>query len=294
MHTSCAPVDFASQPAVQLRPRPNGGTLRSMSAGVAAPCVTCRVRSLCLPGAADGDEALPVDELVTTRKRVHDGEHVFRAGDPFDALYAVRSGFFKSDMVAADGRTQVTGFPMAGDCVGMDGIGAGTHTQNVVALETGEVCVVPYAHLQELCIRSAALYQQFNRLMGREIVREQQLMLLLGSMQAEAKVAEFLLSLSRRFAARGYSSTEFNLWMTRSEIGSYLGLKLETVSRILSRLHRLGAIRAKARHVTILDPAALHKLTLEERAPQALPGVAALPGDARRTTPRRELALAAA
>jgi CRP/FNR family transcriptional regulator len=119
---------------------------------------------------------MPVDEFVLTRKRVHSGEHLFRAGDPFDSLYAFRSGFFKSYAVTKSGRTQVTAFPMAGDLAGMDGIGFGTHVQNLVALEVGEVCVVPYARLQELIGLFPRLQTQMNRIMSREIVREQNLM----------------------------------------------------------------------------------------------------------------------
>jgi CRP/FNR family transcriptional regulator len=208
---------------------------------------------------------MAVDEFVLTRKRVQIGEHLFRAGDPFDSLYTFRSGFFKSYVVAEDGRTQVTGFPMAGDCVGMDGIGSETHTQNVMALATGEVCVMPYAPLQKPSGRSPGLQRQVNRIMSHEIVREQQIMVLLGTMQGEARVADFLLSLSTRFAARGHSSTEFNLCMSRAEIGSYLGLRLQTVSRIISTLQRLGLVRAKGREVGIMDLPGLRAIARDEK-----------------------------
>lgn len=254
MQSSCAHAGLVAPSAASPPVLP---VARSLPTPVQARCSTCRVRRLCLPGDGTSEATIPVDELVVTRKRVYGGAHLFRAGDPFESIYAFRSGFFKSYLVAADGRTQVTGFPMAGDCAGMDSIGSATHTQNVMVLETGEVCVIPYAHLQRLSGRSPALREQVNRAMSREIVREQHIMMVLGSMQAEAKVSEFLLSLSDRFAARGYSSTEFNLWMSRSEIGSYLGLQLETVSRIMSKLQRLGEIRANVRHVTLLNREAL-------------------------------------
>jgi CRP/FNR family transcriptional regulator len=228
-------------------------------------CSTCRVRKLCLAGAMQADDSLPVGELVLTRKRVQIGEHLFRAGDPFDSLYAFHSGFFKSYVVTNSGRTQVTAFPMAGDIAGMDGIGSETHVQNLVALEVGEVCVVPYARLQELIGSYSKLQHQVNRIMSGEIVRKQDLMTLLGTLDGEAKVAEFLLSLASRFAVRGYSSTEFNLRMSRSEIGSYLGLTLETVSRIVSKLQRLGLIRTKGRAVGIVDPKGLRAITMDEK-----------------------------
>ena len=207
---------------------------------------------------------MPVDELVLTRRRLHNGEHLFRADDPFDSLYAIRSGFFKIYALSRGGRTQVTAFPMAGDLAGMDSIGSGSHTQNLVALEVGEVCVIPYARLQELIGLFPRLQHQINRIMSREIVREQGHMTLLGTMEGEAKVAEFLLSLANRFAARGYSSTEFNLRMSRSEIGSYLGLTLETVSRIVSKLQRLGLIRAKGREVGIVDLPGLRAIAKDD------------------------------
>jgi CRP/FNR family transcriptional regulator len=211
------------------------------------------------------DDSTPVDELVLTRKRVHRGEHLFRAGDPFDSLYAIRSGCFKIYALTQSGRTQVTAFPMAGDLAGLDSIQSGTHAQNLVALEVGEVCVVSYARLQELIGLFPRLQHQTNRIMSREIVRERELMTLLGTLDGEAKVAEFLLSLASRLAARGYSSTEFNMRMSRAEIGSYLGLTLETVSRIVSKLQRLEVIRTKGREVEIVDLLGLRAITSEEK-----------------------------
>ena len=228
-------------------------------------CSTCRLRTLCLPGSMQAAELKSIDELVYTRRRIHPGEHLFHAGDPFHALYAFRSGFFKSYVITSDGQTQVTGFPMAGDLAGMDGMGSERHTQSVVALDTGEVCILPYARLQRAgAVDYPALQQQINRIMSREIVREQRMMTLLGTMTAEGKVADFLLSLSRRFAERGYSSTEFNLRMMRADIGSYLGLKIETVSRTLSKLHRIGVIRTDFRHVAITNREKLRAMALDE------------------------------
>jgi CRP/FNR family transcriptional regulator len=226
-------------------------------------CSNCSMRGICVPTGMQAEDVPQVDALVYTRRRIKRGEHVYRAGDAFHALYAFRSGFFKGYMVTRDGKTQVTGFPMAGDLIGMDGIGTDKHTLSVVALEDGEVCVVPYTHLQSLTSRVPALQHQFHRMMSREIVRELDLMSLLGSMRAEARVAEFLLSLSRRFAERGYSSHEFNLRMTREEIGSYLGLKLETVSRVLSKMQEQGLIRANLRYIEIVDAEALRGVTAE-------------------------------
>jgi CRP/FNR family transcriptional regulator, anaerobic regulatory protein len=253
-----------------LEPRPVARPLTFTRALPAEPafgptlCSTCRLRRLCLPGSMQTEDTKVVDELVYTRRRLHSGEHLFRAGDRFESLYAFRAGSFKSYLVTRDGRTQVTGFPMSGDLAGMDGMGSGTHTQSLVALETGEACILPYARLQDLSRRLPALQHQVNRVMSCEIVRQQRVMTVLATLPAEAKVADFLVSLARRFAARGYSSTEFNLRMTRSDIGSYLGLKFETVSRAFSKLQRTGGIRANSRSVAITNRELLGQMTLDE------------------------------
>ena len=220
-------------------------------------CSTCALRPICLPCGMLPQDLAEVDQLIYTRRRIRAGEHLYNTGEPFKALYGFRSGFFKSYVDAPDGQTQVIGFPMAGEIVGMDGIATDHHRVNVVALDDGEACVIPYPHLQAAALRNTALQHQLHKLMSREILREQGLMTLLGSMRADARVAAFLLGLSEKFAARGYSATQFHLRMTREEIGSYLGLKLETVSRVLSRFGEKGLIKAQVRSITIADVAGL-------------------------------------
>jgi CRP/FNR family transcriptional regulator, anaerobic regulatory protein len=229
-------------------------------ARVSTVCSTCALRTICMPCGLQPESLADIDGLVYSRRRIHRGEHLFHAGEPFKALYAFRSGFFKTYVDAPDGTTQITAFPMAGDVVGMDGIDTDQHRFNVVALDDGDVCVIPYAHLQTVAAGNPTLQRQLHKLMSREIVREQSLMMLLGSMRADARVAAFLLGLSNRFAARGYSASEFNLRMTREEIGSYLGLKLETVSRALSRFQDENLIRAHLRSITIVDAEALQRV----------------------------------
>ena len=187
-------------------------------------------------------------DLDFTRKRVKLGERLYRAGGPFASLFAIRSGFFKSSSVLADGRDWVTGFHMAGEILGMDGIGAECHATDAIALEDSEVCIIPYGRLVE-----PRLQRELNKVMSRELVRDQGVMLLLATMNAEERVAAFLLNLSQRFLARGFSANEFHLRMTRGEIGSYLGLSLETVSRLLSRFHASGLISVQKKHIRILD-----------------------------------------
>jgi len=223
-------------------------------------CSNCNLRELCLPVGLSPEELDRVDRIVATRRKVRRGEAPFRAGDRFDALYALRLGFLKSTLVSADGHEQVTGFHMAGEIVGLDGISADSHTCDTIALEDSEVCVIPYDSLEEFSSTLPALQNHLRKVMSREIVREHSVMLLLGSMRAEERLAAFLLNLSQRFEARGYSRSQFVLRMTRAEIGSYLGLKLETVSRALSHFAQEGLIDVEQKHVHIRDADGLRAL----------------------------------
>jgi len=229
-------------------------------AKVSTRCSTCGLREVCLPCGLLGQPADRVDELVYTRRRVKRGECLYRAGDKFTSLYAIRSGFFKTVHTLEDGREQVTGFQMAGEIMGMDGIGPDTHVLNALALEDSEVCVIPYSRLESLGREMHELRHQFHKVMSREIVREHGVMLLLGTMRAEERLATFLLNLSQRFAARGYSPSEFNLRMTREEIGSHLGLKLETVSRAFSRFQDEGLISVQLKDIRILNVDGLRRV----------------------------------
>jgi len=216
-------------------------------------CSSCSLRELCLPAGLDPGEMERVDRLVTSRRKLRRGADLYRAGEPLAALFAIRSGFMKSCVLHDDGREQVAGFHMAGDLLGLDAIGGGTHTCDTVALEDSEVCEIPFTYLEQLSRELPSLQQQLHRIMSREIVRDYGVMLLLGSMSAEERLAAFLLNLSQRFATRGYSPSEFRLRMTREEIGSYLGLKLETVSRAFSGFQDRGLIDVRQKHVRILD-----------------------------------------
>ena len=172
----------------------------------------------------------------------------------------------KTDGLLEDVREQVTGFQMTGEIIGLDGISTEFHTCNSIALEDSEVCVIPYAKLEELSRKVEGLQHQFHKVMSREIVRDHGVMMLLGSMRAEERLAAFLLNMSQRFTARGFSSAEFHLRMTREEIGSYLGLKLETVSRAFSRFQDEGLIAVQQKHIRILDGAGLKRLLQHQPA----------------------------
>ena len=223
-------------------------------------CSSCNLRELCLPVGLSRDDIEQLDSLVATRRNVTRGDTLFRSGDPFQSLYAVRTGFFKTCVSSEDGRDQVTGFQMAGELLGLDGIGTDRHTVDAVALEDSQVCVIPYDQLEHLSREFTDLQHQFHRIMSREIVRDHGVMLLLGSMRAEERLAAFLLNLTQRLQARGFSASSLILRMTREEIGSYLGLKLETVSRTFSKFQEDGLLEVKQRHIRIIDQSGLEKL----------------------------------
>ena len=223
-------------------------------------CSSCNLRELCLPGGVCQDDLRRVENIVYARRRVRRGERLFNAGDEFSAVYAIRSGFFKTCVVDGDGREQVTGFFMGGELLGMDGVGAGRYNGAAIALEDSEVCVMPFALLEEMARELPSLQRHLHGVLAREIVRDHGVMLLLGSMRAEERLATFLLNLSKRFTRRGYAADDFHLRMTREELGSYLGLKLETVSRLFSQFQKEGLIEVNQKHVRILDIAGLERV----------------------------------
>jgi CRP/FNR family transcriptional regulator len=223
-------------------------------------CSSCNLRELCLPVGLSSPDLAKLDSLVATRRTVGRGQTLFRIGDRFEAVYAVRTGFFKTRVSAEDGRDQVTGFQMAGELLGLDGISTDRHSCDAVALEDSQVCTIPYEQLESLSREFTALQHQFHKIMSREIVRDHGVMLLLGNMRAEERLAAFLLNLTQRLHARGFSPSALVLRMTREEIGSYLGLKLETVSRTFSKFQDDGILEVRQRHIRIVDQAALQRL----------------------------------
>ncbi|MDQ2778995.1 MAG: fumarate/nitrate reduction transcriptional regulator Fnr [Pseudomonadota bacterium] len=223
-------------------------------------CSNCSLRELCLPVSMSSEQMERLDTLVSARPTVIRGEILFQAGDSFKSLYAVRTGSFKTSVTTEDGRDQVTGFQMSGELLGLDGIGTDRHTCDARALEDSVVCVIPFDYLEALSRELLPLQQQFHRIMSREIVRDHGVMLLLGSMRAEERLAAFLLNLMQRLRARGYSERSLVLRMTREEIGSYLGLKLETVSRAFSKLQDDGVLQVRQRQIDVMDADALKAL----------------------------------
>jgi CRP/FNR family transcriptional regulator len=223
-------------------------------------CSNCNLRELCMPVGLSPEEIDRLDDVVANRRKIKRGSALFRNGEKFNSLYAIRTGFFKTCVASEDGRDQVTGFQMAGEIIGLDGIVNDHHTCDAVALEDAEVCVMPFDRIEDLSREINGLQRHVHKIMSREIVREHGVMLLLGSMRAEERLAAFLLNLVQRLHARGFSQSELILRMTREEIGSYLGLKLETVSRTFSKFVEDGIVEVKQRHVRILDTDALSKI----------------------------------
>jgi CRP/FNR family transcriptional regulator len=216
-------------------------------------CSSCHLRDLCLPCGMTQPDMDRLDSLMFGRRRVLAGQTLYREGDKFQFIYAVRAGTLKSSLMLADGREQVSGFHIAGELIGLDGVAQGHHASATMALEDTEICAIPYAHLSDLAANTAGMQHVISRMMSREILREHSLMMLLGSMNAEERLAAFLVNLSQRYAARGYSEREFHLRMSRAEIGSYLGMKLETVSRTFSAFQAQRFLEVDKRHVRIID-----------------------------------------
>ena len=226
---------------------------RSLRVTNSIACSNCALRDVCMPSDLTAAEFECLDALVCNSRKITRGETLYRRGDVFRNLYAIKSGAFKTRMTLRDGREQITGFHIAGEPLGLDGIHASEHTADAVALEDGVVCLIPFGRLEQLCGEMRAMQRHVHRLMSGEIVRASQLMALLGSMRAEERVWAFLLNLLQRLRTLHHADTEFKLCMSREEIGSYLGMTLETVSRMLSRFQNEKLIEVRGKLIRILD-----------------------------------------
>lgn len=222
-------------------------------------CKNCSLHQLCLPvGVSDGDLD-QLEHIIARRRPIRRGEHLYFQGDRFRSIFAVRTGSLKIYTVGDDGSEQINGFYLPGELVGLDGISSDQHPTGARALETTSVCEIPFERLEELIGDLPSLRHQVLRIMGKEIVDEQGLMLL-NKKDAEARLAAFLLSLSSRFQERGFSATEFRLSMTRADIANYLGLAVETVSRLLTRFHDQGLLTADGKLIQIHSLDTLRRL----------------------------------
>lgn len=223
-------------------------------------CSNCSLGSLCLPVGMDAGDMARLDELVSRRARIAKGNVLFGAGESAGDIFAIRSGSIKTQLVNAEGHVQITGFFLPGEVVGMDGILAASRFSHALALEDTEVCLINVDDLNRLSADVPALHAQFQRLLSQEIQRSHRMVMSLGALRSDQRLAAFLLNLSQRLARLGYSATRFMLRMSREDIGNYLGLTLETVSRQFSRFARLGLIQIRQRDVTLLDMRTLGEL----------------------------------
>ena len=222
-------------------------------------CAKCSSKQRCLPYGLDERSVAQVDRIIGKRHWVERNELLLRVGEPFRCLYIIHGGQFKTFRDNAHGKQHVMGFHMAGEILGLNAISTGIHDSNAMAFEDSEVCEVPFAQLQILCASIPALQQHFHRLLSEEINRDQRVMRFLGS-SAEHRFATFLLDLSSRFAARGYSRHDFTVLMSREDIGNYIGLTMESVSRLMSKFRRQGWISTDGKDLHILNYAAIAAL----------------------------------
>ena len=223
-------------------------------------CAACALANVCLPIAVGHDELDVLDKIIERRKPYLRGEAIYQAGDPFFALYAVRSGAVKTFRGTADGEEQIVGFHLPGEIFGLDGIGNEHYEGSAVALESSAVCRIPFARMTELSAALPSMNTHLLQLMSKEINEDQQLLILLSKRTAEERIGALLVSLSSRFRRRHLSPTRFRLPMSRADLGNYLGLVIETVSRVLTRLQRQGAIRIDQRELEILDLPRLYEV----------------------------------
>lgn len=222
-------------------------------------CASCRLNELCLPIALNKTEIHQLDEIVERNRPLKKGDHLYRQNDEFRSVYAVRSGSFKSYVLSDSGQGRVTGFFLPGEIIGMDGIASRRYANSTQALEHSSICEIPFTQLEKLSHQLPNLQHHFFAIMGNEIAKDQQIHTLLSSYSAEARTASFLLGLSSRYARAAFSPTRFLLPMTRSDIGEYLGLTVETVSRIFTALQKKNLIEVKNREIELLDIEALRQ-----------------------------------
>jgi len=239
-------------------------------ASLKVACNDCSLRELCLPLGLNDSDMRALEGTIKNRRRLKKGDLLYRIGDPFHALYAIRAGSTKTCQIAADGSVQITGFHLSGELLGIDAISSERHPCDVIALESTEACEIPFDKLEALAHELPGLQHQLLRIMSREIRDEEAQLLMLGRMKADERLAAFLMSFSRRCQRLGLSSTDLRLPMSRQDLGDYLGLALETVSRLLSRFQEDGLIHVQGRHVRLLDTGRLQGLTRQFSAERAV------------------------
>lgn len=236
-------------------------------ASVKAVCQSCTLRQLCLPMGIGSEDLETLDRIIRRRRPLQRGDHVFRLGSPLRSIYAIRSGCIKTYTITDSGSEQITGFHLPGELIGLDAIAQGEHPCTARALDTSSVCEIPYSRLEDIATRVPGLHRQLMRLMSRELVTDEHLLMVLGKKSAEQRLASLLVSLSNRLRERGFSAREFNLAMSRNDIANYLGLAVETISRLFTRFQQHGVLTVKNKLVEILDARRLTEMAGEELSP---------------------------
>lgn len=226
-------------------------------------CGNCRLNTLCLPLSLQLPDIDRLDDIVQRRRPLQKSQYLYRTGDSFRSLFAVRSGSVKTMTLSDEGEEQVTGFYLPGEILGLDGIAETRHTNSAVTLETASVCEIPFQQIEDLSRQIPSLQHHFFQLLSREITHEQQLLALMGKSSAQARVAAFLVSLANRNERRGLSPTAIRLPMSRADIGNFLGLTIETVSRVFSALQKQEVLAVNKKEIRILQPDALRRLSTQ-------------------------------
>ncbi len=225
-----------------------------------AHCEDCSLSPICLPMAVSDTDLHRLEDIIERGRPLQRGEYVFRSGTPFESIYAVRSGALKTYRLTPEGEEQIMGFHLPGEMFGLGGLGGGTHPNATVALETSTVCEVPFERVEGLATEIPGLQRHLFKIMSREISDDEQLLVLLSKRSAEERIAALLLGLAARFRRRNLSATQFRLPMSRGDIGNYLGLVVETVSRVFTRLQVQGLIKVEGKEISILDPMELSRI----------------------------------
>lgn len=240
---------------MSIRFTENGRTrkLRLCSHDQHVSCGNCRLSNICLPLALEEEDVVRLDDIVQRGRPLQKNQHLYTADDNFQSVYAVRSGALKAYRTTDDGREQVTGFYFPGELLGMDGISEGIYASSAKALETSAVCEIPFDSLEKLSVLMPNLQHHFFQLMSRKITEDQFLITLLGKSSADERVASLMLSISTRNARRKLSASQFRLPMSRVDIANYLGLTVETVSRVFSRMQKMKLLIADNKEICIVD-----------------------------------------
>lgn len=244
-----------------------GHTIRLELAKLRSGCSNCSLSQLCLPYGLDGNDLEQLDHIVGRARVIKRGTHLYCIGEDFEAIFAVRSGALKTYTATEDGEEQITGFHLPGEVVGLDAVGSGVHPCGAVALETSSICRIPFVRLEELAAKIPGLQHQLLRLMSQEIFRDEGMLLALARRSAEERLAIALFSFSKRYARQRLSATRFRLPMSHSDLGNYLGLVPETVSRLFRRLADKGWISVRSKEVIIHDLAMLEGVATQGRGP---------------------------